>query len=462
MFVGVVGTCLLKLLLAAPASAVPLPDQDPFYAVPSGIAGLPNGTILKSRLVNASAFYGAVPMLASGWQVQYKTLDTHFRASADVATIMVPDAPWSGAGPRPLVSYQTAEDGVGSKCSPSYALEGGVAGADGNSESETGLIFDALRQGWAVVAPDYEGPQSDFLGAAGEAHGVLDGLRAALRFRPAAFTPRTPLGLWGYSGGSLATVLAVMSQPQYAPELHFAGIALGGLVTDLKATLDGFSGGPAGGAIVVGMVGLDRSYPEYHLQRYLNAAGRQAVANSQSDCLTDAAAKYPFADASQYEAYPNAVNDPPFTTVFQLASPLWLPGIPRAPIYDYHVVDDEFAPIPRDRQLMHRFCNAGVPIDHVEDQIGEHVSEAVTGAPGAISYLSERFANQAVPNDCASIPPGSGPLTPPNSSGGKHSANPGACRQRTRHPARTRHGKRRAVRHRNYGSGRRCGRQGHP
>jgi hypothetical protein len=272
-------------------------------------------------------------------------------------------------------------------------------GADGNSESETGLMFAALRQGWAVIAPDYEGPRSDFLGAAGEAHSVLDGLRAALHFPAAGFTSRTPLGLWGYSGGSLATVLAAMSQPKYAPDLHFAAIALGGLVTDLKATLYGFNGGPGGGAIVVGLVGLNRSYPEYRLEQYLNASGRQAVANSQSDCLTDGIVKYPFADISQYEAYPNAIDRPAVTAMFENASPLWLPGIPTTPIYDYHVVGDEFAPIPGDRQLMHRFCNNGVP--------------------------------------------GSGPLTPPTSAPRTHAAKPGAChrsrKRRTRQPSRRRH-----------------------
>jgi len=401
------------LLSAAPAGAVPLPDHDPFYSVPSGIAKLPNGTILKWRSVQTSAGYGLVPTLATSWQVQYKTENTQFRASADVATIMVPDMPWTGPGPRPLVSYQTAEDGVGSKCSPSYALDGGVVGADGNSETETGLIFSALRKGWAVIAPDYEGPKSDFLGAAGEAHGVLDGVRAALRFHPDGVTAGTPIALWGYSGGSLASVLAAMAQPRYAPKLHFAGIALGGLVTNLQATLDDFSGGPGGGAIIVGMVGLIRSYPGAHLLRYLNAAGRKAVANSQSDCLTDGVVKYPFAAYTQYEAYPGAVTGPAFTAVLQGASPLWLPGTPTAPIYDYHAVDDEFAPVAADRQLMHRFCNARVPVDHVEVPVGEHLSEAVAGAPGAMDYLAGRFAHQPVPQTCASIPPGSGPLRPP-------------------------------------------------
>jgi hypothetical protein len=46
---------------------------------------------------------------------------------------------------------------------------------------------------------DYEGPYSDFLGAGQEAHGVLDGPRAALRFGPAGLGRATKLGLWAGS-----------------------------------------------------------------------------------------------------------------------------------------------------------------------------------------------------------------------------------------------------------------------
>jgi Secretory lipase len=128
---------------------------------------------------------------------------------------------------------------VGTKCSPSYALHAGLAAADSNSEAETGLIARALLRGWAVVAADYEGPHSQFAGAAREAHGVLDGIRAALIFAPAGFSWRTPVALWGYSGGALASSLAAQLQAVYAPELKFAGIALGGEVGDLKATFTG-------------------------------------------------------------------------------------------------------------------------------------------------------------------------------------------------------------------------------
>jgi hypothetical protein len=243
----VLGLCAVAVVCAAGASAavaVPLPSADPFYAVPPGISSLADGTILASRSVAVSAY--SIPMPVQAWQVKYRTTDNQGDASADVATVMVPDLPWTGEGPRPLVSYQTAEDGISTACAPSCGLRAGVTDAENNSGAETGVIEYALLQGWAVVAPDYEGPASEFLAPAGEAHGVLDGIRAALRFAPAGLGANTPLAMWGYSGGSLATDLAAQAQPSYASSLHFKGIALGGMVADIQATLDAFNGGPAG------------------------------------------------------------------------------------------------------------------------------------------------------------------------------------------------------------------------
>ena len=387
----------------ASAAGMPPPDQDPFYAVPPGIARLANGTVLRSRVVQVRAD-GTLPMLASAWQVKYKTLGTNGRPTADVATIMVPDTPWSGPGPRPLVSYQTFEDAVGSQYSPSYVLDGGLGdgGAAASGWADTDPMFVALRQGWAVVAPDYEGPRSEFLGAAGEAHGVLDGVRATLRFRPDGLGSRTPVALWGYSGGSVASVEAAMWQPRYAPRMHFAGIALGGLVTNLKDTAGDFAKAGLGGAIIVGLVGIDRAYPELHISRYLTPRAITDMAKSQSDGVAIAAARYPGLQMNQIFVH---INSPGATAILRHVSPLWMRGTPTAPIYDYHGTSDELAPISDDRLMMHRFCRTGVTVDHVETP-GEHFSTAADDVPGTINWLAARFEGQPAPNDCPTIPAG--------------------------------------------------------
>ncbi|MFD3591480.1 lipase family protein [Nocardia sp. NPDC058640] len=334
---------------AGGAAAVPLSEQDSFYAEPVGLADLPNGTVVASRAIEPESF--GLPLPAHAWQVQYKTIDNDGAPRAYVATVLVPQAQWNGVGPRPLLSYQVAEDGVGSKCAPSYALRGGIDDAPSNAYAETGIIRLALQQGWALVVPDYLGPDSDLFGADGTAHGVLDGIRAASAFTPAAIDPAAPIGMWGYSGGAQATAVAAQAHSTYAPDLRLSGVALGGVVADLESTISDFSGGIAGGAVAVGLVGLNRSYPEADVAQYLNESGRAILAASQSDCLLDAGLAHPFL-------------------------------------------------IEAARALAEKYCTAGVPVQLVENPVGEHGTEAVVGLPTALTYLSDRFAAKPAPSTC--------------------------------------------------------------
>jgi acetyl esterase/lipase len=385
----------------ARAAVPPVPDKDPFYAVPDGIADLPNGTVLDSRQI--TAYSGLLKMPATAWQVKYKTLDSQGRPTATVTTVLVPNSPWTGKGPRPLVSYQVAEDGVGSKCSASYGLSAGLQlgsqAVTGNAALETVLMRLALQRGWAVAAPDYEGPRSEFLGADMEAQGVLDGIRAAIGFQPAGVSDEAPIAMWGYSGGALASTLAAQLQPSYAPDVKLAGIVLGGAVGDLKSSLAAFDKLGLGGASVIGLIGLSRAHPDLHLEQYLNAAGQRAIVASQSDCLADALLRYPGRTSASF-SLPGFLDGPVLTKLLRESSPLGRPGTPSAPVYDYHAGQDELAPIGPDRELMARYCADGVAVQHVEFP-GEHLSEVAVGAPGALAYIADRFAGLPAPSNCS-------------------------------------------------------------
>jgi len=387
-------------LLVAPGSAasIPLPEDDPFYAVPKKrkLAPLANGEVLKSREVEVSSL--GLPLAVTAWQVKYKTIDVHGKPSAYVTTVMIPDSPWTGGGPRPLLSYQTAQDGISTKCAPSYALRTGFEA--GNSGAETIAMAIALARGWALTAPDYEGPRSEFLGAKGEARGVIDGVRAALRFDTAGFRAGTPVGLIGYSGGALASTLGAQLQPRYAPKLKLAGVALGGVPADIGATMRAFSGTAFGGAVAMGIAAADRSYPAANVEQYLNQAGLAAMEASQHDCISDAVARHPFASIEDYARDPAVFGSPPVVALLQRMSPLWFRGTPSAPVYEYHAVLDELAPIGPARALVDRFCAAGTPVQQVEDYIGEHITELITGYLGAMDYLQNRFDGKPPPSNC--------------------------------------------------------------
>lgn len=391
------------LLRAAPAAAapVPVPEDDPFYDVPADVADYENGEVIASRPIRPRAF--ELPLPAQGWQLLYRTEDRTGRPTATVTTVLVPDAAWTGPGPRPLLSYQTAEDGVAGKCAPSYAFSAGLRGGLTNSYPELGLVALALARGWTVSVPDYEGPQSQFLVAGVQAKGVLDGIRAARSFVPAGVSPRARIGLWGYSGGSLASMTAAQYQPTYAPELELTALAVGGLVADVRATIEAFDGSVFGGAIPMGINGFLRGYPELDILRYLNDVGRRKVAAAAGDCINDAVARSPFLRVSAIEAVPDALDQPPIAAMLRENSPLFMPGVPEVPIYHYHATLDELAPIRPARALLRRFCAAGVTVESRETLLGEHLTEVARGAPGALRFLGLRFAGAAPRNTCATI-----------------------------------------------------------
>jgi hypothetical protein len=250
------------------------------------------------------------------------------------------------------------------------------------------------------VAPDYEGPDSQFLGERMSAHGVLDGLRAARAFKPAGISKGARVALWGYSGGSLASAWAAQLQPTIAPEMTLHGVVLGGVPADLMTTLKAFDGGPGGGAVPMAIAGVDRSYPDANILQYLSAAGRQTVEESAHDCIADGIMRHPFWNSADYEAYPGAVDHPELKSFLASISPATESTVPAAPVYMYTSQTDEFAPVAPALKLAARYCAAGVAVKQVTDPPGEHIEETVVGAPGALQYLADRFTGKAPPSTC--------------------------------------------------------------
>ena len=396
----ILASVLVALVVPSGARAAP-PSDDPFYGVPAHIGGLKNGTIIDSRAVVATRF--SLPIDANAWQVRFKTQDTTGAPSAYITTVLVPKARWTGKGPRPVLSYQMPEDGVGLKCAPSWVLTQGIT-APGNTTPDAQTVASAVGRGWTVVVPTTRARTRPGWAPKVRLAVSLTACAPRARSSPPASTPSAPIGVWGYSGGAIASSTAAQMQPSYAADVKLAGVALGGNNASIRGGLAAFDGTVFGGAIAIGFIGLDRAYPEYKLADYLNDAGRAKVALSQEDCIVDAALRHPLFRAADNLKDPAALDRPPFTDVFRRASPLTFPGTPDAPVYDYHATGDELAPIGPSRQLLERFCRAGVTVQQVEDT-GEHFTEVVLGEPGAIEFLTKRFAGDGRPVNTCKVAP---------------------------------------------------------
>ncbi len=363
------------------------PYQDPFYRPPTGFEASSPGTLLGTRTVTVTGL--GLPVPVDSQQFLVRSTDAKGAPSAVVGTLMVPKMPYL-AGARPLVSYQPATDSLGDQCNPSYKLRAGT-------EGELPLMWQALQQGWAVVVTDYQGPKNAFAAGRLEGHAVLDGIRGALALPGTGLAgAATPVGMWGYSGGGLATSWAAELQPDYAPELDIAAVASGGTPADLTAAARQIDGGIASGLVLLASVGISRAYPE--MLALLNDAGLAMVERIGDMCIGEAVSAFPFRRLNEFTHSPDPLSEPLAETVMG-ANHLGRQA-PKAPVFLYHSVLDELIPFPTAQQLQTDWCGGGATVTLHADAVSEHSSLAVSGAPLAVGYMASRFAGLPAPTGC--------------------------------------------------------------
>ncbi|HZE06876.1 MAG TPA: lipase family protein, partial [Solirubrobacteraceae bacterium] len=278
---------LAAALAAAPAAAAPvLPSQDPFYSYSGSLANVAPGTVLRSRSVTVAESGNATPVTAT--QVLYRTTGQLGQPTVTVATVIRPAVT---AAPVRIVSYQTAYDALGSECDPSYTLRGGNSGYS-TAQDEEQIILGYVSAGDTVVVSDYEGEKLDWGAGQESGYGTLDGIRAAehLLGVPAK---TTPVGMVGYSGGSIATDMAGELARTYAPELDLVGSAEGGIPVDYFHNLTYINGSTGwAGVIPAVLVSLSRAY-DISFEPYLSPYGLQVTSQVANECINSFAGNYP-------------------------------------------------------------------------------------------------------------------------------------------------------------------------
>jgi hypothetical protein len=392
-------------------AAITPPQHDPFYKPPAGWAATAPGTILRSRPVNLAAL-GFLPQNVQAWQVLYRTTGYNGKPMATVTTLVRP----SGPAPQAVVSYQIAEDASAPQCAPSYALRPGVNPGNAVNQAELVLIDTVVAKGFAVSIPDYEGPDGEFGAPDQPGYAILDGLRAAMKFHPLGLPGAgTPAAIWGYSGGSLASGWAAQVQPSYAPDINLRGVAVGGFVTNLAQVLTTVNGGIAAGLIPSALPGLLRADPALAtaIHPYLTAAGQGLLAKAGSQCETTNVTDYPFLNISNYLTEPLATVLA-LPAVQSAMAPLNLGGsAPDTPMFVYHAVNDELVPIAGPDAIVPAYCAQGDSITYYRDDLSDHATLAIIGAPAALAWISQRLDGGTPPRGCTTTTVPSMLLIPP-------------------------------------------------
>lgn len=211
--------------IAQRATSQPIPpSEDPWYTAPDGYEDASPGEVLRNRTAPGDLVSVVGSNCSAAYNLLYRTTASQGNATFAVTTVLVP----KNAATNALLSYQIPYDSAYINSSPSYALYQGV-------END---IKVALGKGYYVTVPDYEGPLASFTAGHMSGYATLDAVRATLNAAEIYDLPDDTLyATWGYSGGALATEWAAELQLDYAPDLDFAGSAMGGLTPNVTSVL---------------------------------------------------------------------------------------------------------------------------------------------------------------------------------------------------------------------------------
>jgi len=371
-----------------------LPSRDPFYEPPAGFHHASPGTVLRSREVELG-FLGLITQRVTATQLLYRTSDRHGSPEATVTTVLVP-AGHSPNQPRHVVSYQCAIDAISSRCFPSYAMRRRSRALGSLAQLEYLLVAAALAEGWVVSVPDHEGRDGIWGAPVEPGYRVLDGLRATLNFERFGLAPDSKVGLWGYSGGGLASAWAAEVHADYAPELNIVGAVLGSPVGDLGNTFRRLNGSYMAALPAMVVSALAKTFPDLDrvLTEHATEHGRTTLRAVERMTTIEAIIRLFRTNMDDWVHPPldEVLDLPEVQDVFDA---IRLGGnVPGLPLLIVQAVHDSLIGVDDIDTLADRYSRGGAQVTYHRDMFSEHMLLHPMSAPMALRWLTDRFAER--------------------------------------------------------------------
>jgi len=236
-------------------------------------------------------------------------------------------------------------------------------------------------------------------------HSTIDSVRAALKSH-LGVSPGARCAMWGYSGGALASEWAAELQVQYAPELSFAGAALGGLTPNVTNVLLSVDGTIEAGLIPGALLGLSSQYPAVRafLVSKLKTSGpynKTGFLAAENLNLTQSKELYGFQVIPDY--FVDGIADilaPLVEAAINRDGIMGYHGVPQMPIFAYKAIQDEVSPIADTDALVAKYCGIGATIAYQRNTVGGHGAEDTNGDASAFAFLEAVLAGTYTATGC--------------------------------------------------------------
>lgn len=348
-------------------------------------------------LISAQPVDGA-PRGMRAWRIQYWTSDDR-KPIRVTGMVIAPDAePNDGA--RRVIAWTHGLIGIAQRCAPSTGMA---------NFTMIPALEDAIRRGYAIVAPDYPGLGSDMvhpvLVGRSEGSSVLDAVRAARAIPRANAGSR--FALWGESQGGHAALWAGQMASSYAPDLKLISIAAIVPPTDLARN---FKEGKDLRARA-----LLTSYTAASWSRYYGAPmstfGSRQTQNvmlrlADNNCV-EPGAKPKLGTVLGIAIAQRAVSkvdlgaQQPWARLMRENNPS--PAAIPVPVMIRTGTGDTIVAPAVVHDFARRACALNKTISYKLVQGGEHATVARTEAWATLEWIDNLFAGKRAPNNCLSI-----------------------------------------------------------
>ncbi|MDT0309313.1 lipase family protein [Streptomyces sp. DSM 44917] len=392
--------------VVALAAGGPASGAEGFYQPPAPLPAGRDGDVIRSEPVEY------LDGGATATRIMYLSRNIRGEQIPVTGLLLVPDQPWTGRGPRPLVAYGSATVGAGDECALSRTMAG--EGRPDSLSDQIGIFINPLlERGMAVVVTDYEGMgtpgEHTFMIREPQGYAVLDALRAAQRLRGTGLDPRGPVAITGYSQGAAAAASAAELAADHAPDLNLLGVYAGATPTDIAAVARQADRGYAGGVVGLAVLAANAAYPELEVTRALNSRGLEMLETIRDLCTMEIGGEYLFLDSRTVTRDGRSLADHLARAPYDRIAREQEIGhtAPAVPVLVEHPLTDDLVPYRLGRELASDWCEGGATVEfrtihNLLPFLFSHVGATETAAGHSAEWLTGRFNGRPARSTCGS------------------------------------------------------------
>ncbi|HSE29688.1 MAG TPA: lipase family protein [Candidatus Saccharimonadales bacterium] len=323
-------------------------------------------------------------------RVLYRTQDSNGNNTFSSGMIFVPNNQGQN---RPIVAWAHGTLGMGEACAPTRSQD---------PMQNISWVNQMLENGWIVTATDYAGLGTDgieqYLVGAGEAHDVLNSVRAARNL--SGSNAGNTFAVWGHSQGGHSSLFTGSMAKSYAPELNLAGTVASAPAAELSVMLD-----QQDNNVLDWVIGPEilTSWPTANDQlsadQLTTKVGDKNYQKIADQCIDDATLDGLIRNSLKQQFFATSPTDVPAWS--EMAQAQTAPTLePSQPLMVAESTTDLVIEPGATALYIQRACNAGGNLNSLWVANVQHMQIPEVIYPNVIAWINDRFNNRPNNNTC--------------------------------------------------------------